>query len=150
MELRRLAWLALALLAVAGLWRVTHHPAVKDWWADQHHKPVPFQFDNGTVREYQPASAPTEQAQALPPGTMRRCKRGTETSYANSACPPGSKEFPMSGGTLSVVTLGGPQPAAAAASAAKPVLREVIDPHEAAELRERQLNRAIYGESARH
>lgn len=54
----------------------------------------PIVFDNGTVRQYQAVPQSPEQAalRPLPSGVMRKCRRGNETNFTNTACPPGYSE----------------------------------------------------------
>lgn len=123
--------LALVLLVAVG-WRIRH----AEFWrpAPPAASARPIVFDNGTVRERVPASAPGQRRAAEPVlGAVRKCRRGAELSYTNHACPPGSREEPM-GGHVNVVE--GQRPAAPQAQAA-------TDPAGPG-LREQQIERAVW------
>lgn len=107
------------LLLLAVTWRV----AQSDWGRSLGQAPArpapPIQFDNGTVRQYDsPASvAARSKGQPLPLGTLRKCQRGSDVSYTDSFCPPGTRELPVDKGTLNVIA---PGPAAVAPKAPGP------------------------------
>ena len=101
MSFKHVALALLALLALAITWRLAQSD-----WARQLGQPAakplaPIVFDNGTVRQYDsPASvAARNKGQPMPLGTLRKCQRGTEVSYTNSFCPPGTRELKLDKGT---------------------------------------------------
>jgi hypothetical protein len=125
MIFRRIA-LGLSLVFLLALgWRYRHAEALQGLLAPPSAKPLAIPFDNGTVRQYQAASAPVAvEATARPLGSVRKCRKGTEISYTNSLCPPGAKELELSNGTLNVLNSApagsrptGPAPAPVAAPA---------------------------------
>ena len=109
----------------------------------------PIQFDNGTVREYGPASsASASSAQPqIAPGGMRKCFKGQQVSYTNMECPPGTKEKPVAGPPVNVL------PAQAVAKAnesqapgkGKSALHDALDVSRDEKLRERMMERVIEG-----
>ncbi len=103
MSLKHVAITVALLFLLAITWRV----AQSDWGRSRTpDKPaVPIQFDNGTVRQYDSAAsvAARNKGQPLPLGTLRKCQRGSETSYTNSFCPPGARELTLDKGTVNVV-----------------------------------------------
>ncbi len=137
------------LFLLSGAWRYRH--AVNEWLTPPP-PPKPILFDNGTVRQYAPpASQPGGKAvvAALPPGVLRKCVRGSETSYTNLSCPPGFREKPVDGSRVSVVPAG--ERAAVPAAAAPPgqarkTLNDALDLSKDEQLRQRIMDRAIAGE----
>lgn len=80
--------------------------------------PKAIQFDNGTVRQGGPASAPAAgTTSSFPPGAMRKCLKGREVQYTNIGCPPGFKEAAVAGPPVTVLGSDAPRPAAAASEA---------------------------------
>jgi hypothetical protein len=61
--------------------------------------------------------------------------------YSTEACPPGTRAVALKGGTVNVVPATPVAPASAAS--ATPVLRQLVDPAEAAALRDKRMNRVI-------
>ena len=131
MSLKHVAIAFAVLLLLAVTWRVAQSDWGRSLGADTARPAAPIQFDNGSVRQYDsPAAvAARSQGQPLPLGTLRKCQRGTEISYTNSFCPPGTRELKVDKGTLTVLA---PDPAATAAKAAAadkakaaPTLREL-------------------------
>jgi len=86
---------------------------------------------------------PTEAPKSA--GALRKCLPESGAGavlYSSSACPPGTREQAMSGGTVSVV----PSVAAVAAAkpaSAQPLLHRLAPPEEAAAMREKMMERAI-------
>ena len=119
MSLKHVAIAFAVLFLLAVTWRVAQSEWGRGLGAEPEKPAAPIQFDNGTVRQYDsPASvAARSKSQPLPLGTLRKCQRGTEISYTNSFCPPGTRELKVDKGTLTVLT---PDPTAAAAKAAAP------------------------------
>jgi hypothetical protein len=108
MVLLRIVFRALLLLIFIGL--IWHYRlALQELLTSTAAKAKPIVFDNGTVRQYAPALGPAQSASQttgqapIPHGTLRRCTKGTEVSYANSACPPGHQEKALSTDKFNVV-----------------------------------------------
>jgi hypothetical protein len=128
MSLKHVAVAFALLFLLAFTWRL----APSDWARSPGPaagKPAtPIQFDNGTVRQYDSAAsvAARNKGQPLPLGTLRKCQRGSETSYTNSFCPPGTRELKLDKGTVNVVET---HPATSAATLSQgqpqPTLREL-------------------------
>ncbi len=144
MTLRVLSWVMLAAIVAAVGWRYRDADWVRGWARSGPAEPVRIHFDNGTVREYLPASTPDAAPLAGPAG-VRKCRRGSEISYVSGTCPAGSKEQPIAGGTVSVVPgAGAPKPPpAVAAGPRRSTLYDALDPSGEPNLRERAMERAI-------
>ena len=126
MSFKHVALALLALLALAITWRLAQSD-----WARQLGQPAakplaPIVFDNGTVRQYDsPASvAARNKGQPMPLGTLRKCQRGTEVSYTNSFCPPGTRELKLDKGTGKVSGATAPATTKPPPAADGPSLRE--------------------------
>ena len=126
MSFKHVALALLALLALAITWRLAQSD-----WARQLGQPAakplaPIVFDNGTVRQYDsPASvAARNKGQPMPLGTLRKCQRGTEVSYTNSFCPPGTRELKLDKGTVNVIGSTAPDTTKPQPAADGPSLRE--------------------------
>jgi hypothetical protein len=117
MALQRIFFLLLIAVLLAVGWRSVKSSWVQGWLRPSVQAPaVPIQFDNGSVRQERAASAAAAPVAAAPPrvpGTLRKCKRGETVIYTDAACPSGTKEQAVSGGTLTVLD-GPPKPAPAA------------------------------------
>ncbi len=75
---------------------------------------------------------------------VRKCvSAGGELLYSTEACPVGTREQAVQGGTVNVLSAA-PRPAASAASA-QPLLRQLSDPEEIERLRERRMQLATGG-----
>ncbi len=109
--------------------------------------PRTIEFDNGTVRQYGPASNTSAQPQVMS-GGMRKCFKGQQISYTNMECPPGATEKPVAGPTVNVL------PAQVAAKPnessttgkARPSLRESLDLARDVNLKDRMMDRVIDGQ----
>jgi hypothetical protein len=98
--------LFLVALALAYVWRYRHSALVKGLVTTEDARPAHIQFDNGTVRNTEPASAASgaTPARVLPPDQFRRCSDGKSVVYTDRPCPPSSKEMPpQNKGTLNVM-----------------------------------------------
>lgn len=135
----------LLLFAAAMGWR--HRGAVDTWLAPPAERPKAIVFDNGTVREAAPAAS-RALASATRNGGLRKCVRGSQTSYTNFDCPPGFKERAVTDDRITVLegqalprkTQGA---ASAAPQGAQKRLKEVLDLNSDPRLRERMMDRAI-------
>jgi hypothetical protein len=128
MDVRRFIWALALLVAGAVGWKVLSGETVQGWWASATHRPAEIKFDNGSVREFAAASAPDPaSAPPLPAGTMRKCRKGKETHYTTSPCPPGMTEQALSSGTFSVVGSPAPQPPAGGTSAPRRLVDQMMD-----------------------
>mgnify|MGYP001164730068 CR=1 FL=1 len=140
--LKRIAMVAATLLLTAFGWRQWQSGAAPDWLAPPPPRPAPFQFDNGTVRQYQPS---VSAGPLQPRGGARKCRKGRETVYTDGPCPGGSEELPLQQGTLNQVPAAAPtekparKPPPAAAN--EPAGTSAGDTR----LRERLVERAVSG-----
>jgi len=111
------------------------------------HVAKPIVFDNGTVRQYIPASA-SEQSD-LPMGAMRKCMKKGEVIYTNVPCPVGHKEQPVAGPPVNVVAGQAvqtvKQPAANAYKGTSS-LHDALDLSKDGQLKDRIMERAIKGQ----
>lgn len=154
MQMQRLLGVAAVLVAAAVAWKYRHDLSALA--VAEAPPPAPFVFDNGSVRERPvrddaAASAP----RSLPRGVLRKCVRGSETSYTNVECPPGTKERRVDDSRVTVLETGGSaRPASTPASAptsaseggARKTLRDALDLNGPdPQLRERAIDRAIQG-----
>jgi hypothetical protein len=125
MLLRLLTWtLLLAALAGVALWMGRDHPRVRALW---------------------PAALPALPTSAAPAARTRKCVRveagvgeGAIT-YTNDACPPGTREQALQGGTVSVL----PAPPAPAASPAQAPLRRLAGEGQPADGQQRRIDEAL-------
>ncbi|MBB4845605.1 hypothetical protein HNP55_004157 [Paucibacter oligotrophus] len=153
MILRRLAWFVAALLLLTAAWSARNSEFVRGLLGPGEQKAKPFQFDNGTRREFpEPVQAKPGQPPALPQGALRKCQRGGETVYTDVACPRGYTQAGVSGGTLNVVrdqAQAAPKAATAASGAASGPharLQQALDLKPDEQLRQRIMERAIQSE----
>ncbi len=110
----------------------------------------PIVFDNGTVREPPPpASQPFAARLSQVPGGLRKCVKGSQTSYTNFDCPAGFKERAVAADWVSVVDgrAGGSAraagPASSSGNSAQKRLHDALDLSHDPRLRERVMDRAI-------
>jgi hypothetical protein len=96
---------------------------------------------NGSMRDLAtaPAASDAAPAQRVVPGTLRKCVRGSQTSYVDGLCPPGFKEQAIARGTVTVVA--GQRPAAAAPPPKRAPLHEALDYGGGTDLKERRIER---------
>ena len=95
--------LILLLLLSIG-WNLSKSNAVQAWLHPPDRRPATITFDNGTVRQTEPASGPVVLGEPiLAPGGMRKCKKGKTTVYTDRSCPPGTQEAAITNGTVNVV-----------------------------------------------
>ena len=132
--------LGLLLLLTLG-WTIFKQPAVQAWIWPQQNAPKPLVFDNGTVRQM-PEAASASGSQALPPGRMRRCQRGSDTRYTDQPCPPGFRELSV-GGVVNVMNAPPVAASAASASAARKNLYDVLDLNGRDELMQKRVDRSV-------
>lgn len=87
-------------------------------------------------------------AAATSPAAPRKCRTATAVIYTDGACPAGSREQTLDGGTVSVVP-GQRPPAAAAAEApaapasARSLLKELAGPQDSAAIKARMIEQAM-------
>ena len=77
---------------------------------------------------------------------LRKCLPASGSGavlYSSSACPAGTREQAIAGGTVNVLPSVAAVAAAKPASAHKPLLQRLAPPEEAAALREKRMERAI-------
>jgi len=101
-EVRIIGWAAAAVLVAMFGWKF--RGPIAEWVRTA--APVkPFVFDNGTVRQREAASDAPMQANARPlrNGELRKCVRGTETTYTNVECPRGYAEKTVDKSGLNVL-----------------------------------------------
>jgi len=171
MLLRRIAVGAgLALLAILlyALWRDL---PLREWLRPTHTVRRELVFDNGSVRDGQPAPDGPRVAAQSAPGALRKCVRGERISYSNLGCPEGWREQAVARGQVNVIaappspsahrtatttTPGSPQPGAAPGAQGRPgapgaqeALRQSVDLRRDEALRERQVERVIDGGGSR-
>lgn len=142
--MRAVIFLLVVLLAASIGWR---YRAVFADWLQPEPPPKPFVWDNGSVRDTPPASAPAPvQATAPPVGAMRKCVKGSETTYTNFSCPPGFKEAAIKNDRVTVVAgTPVPKPEGAKQGEATSALHEALDLKRDDELKRRVMERAMNG-----
>jgi len=110
-------------------------------------RPKPIVFDNGTVRDYTPASQASGVAAQVQqsPGSMRKCVKGSEVTYTNFACPQGFKEKAVATDRVTVLTdQKVVQPTQAPdGTAGKPVLSRALDVRVDEGAKDRAIERAM-------
>lgn len=146
MLLKRI-FIALALLVLAGAaWRMRNAPWVHELMVPPDARAPRIQFDNGSARVPEPPASSAGVA-LTPPGTMRKCVRGSSVSYTDQLCPPGMREQPLSQGTLSVVPAAAgaapPAPPAGAEARRPRTVRDVLVPPEGQNMKDAQMDRVI-------
>jgi hypothetical protein len=143
MSLRSYVIVLTLLLAAALLWRHWESETVQSIVRSKSSassKPPKIQFDNGSVREY-PVSPPNTANTPPPLGSLRKCQKGSEISYTNSLCPPGTREVKMANGTVSVVDSTKPPPAGNASK--KPDGTAAAVDKDEPSIRDKMIDRAI-------
>lgn len=125
MLLRLLTWtLLLATLAGVALWMGRDHPRVRALW---------------------PAAWPALPSTAPAVARTRKCVRGdgaeAAVTYTNDACPPGTREQALQGGSDSVLPAA-PAPAPAASPARAP-LRRLAGEGQGADVQQRRVDEAL-------
>ena len=136
--------LAAIVLASAG-WHYRH--GFSELGASDSIRPKPIVFDNGTVRDYTPASQASGAVAQIhqSPGLMRKCVKGIEVTYTNFACPQGFKEKTVASDRVTVLTdqrVAQPTQAAQGAGG-KPPLRQALDVSVDEGAKERAIERAM-------
>lgn len=139
------ALIVLLLLSIG--WRLSQSSAVQAWLHPPDRRPAAITFDNGSVRQTEPASGPALVGELIrPPGGMRKCKKGKATVYTDRSCPPGMQEEAISNGTVNV--LAGPalpKPPAHSTEGhtrGPAALREVLDMQDQSRLRDKHIEQA--------
>lgn len=124
----RIVWLAMGLLAVAAAWRFFERPAERGADGSQ-----------ATPATVQPAAV------ARVAGGPRKCRRGGEVLYTDGACPPGSREMTLGGGSVTVMPSAAPAAKLKAPAASLPHVRDLLlgDPARDAELRDKRMDAII-------
>lgn len=98
--------LFLLMLVLAYGWRYRHSAFMQGLVHTEDTRPANIQFDNGSVRNAEPASAASSvpPAKVLAPDQFRRCSDGKSVTYTDRPCPHGSKEMPpQNKGTMNVI-----------------------------------------------
>lgn len=117
MTLRSYLIFVIAVVSAGVLWKYWDSETVQSYLRPKaSSRPASIQFDNGSVREF-PVRPPNTKDTPPPLGSLRKCQRGSEISYTNELCPPGTREVKMNSGTVSVIEM--PKPAPAPANGAK-------------------------------
>lgn len=153
MMLKRIFMGLLFAVVLAAGWRVMG-PAggLSAWLQPRSTAPAkPIEFDNGSVRALQQAAsdavtAAVAKPQPRVPGRMRKCKKGDSVVYTDAACPTGSREMAVSGGTVTVVD--GPKPPPGEAQGEpqgphRPNVRDLLGPDRGQSLADKQMERAM-------
>ncbi|MBL8306477.1 MAG: hypothetical protein JNM33_07250 [Rubrivivax sp.] len=140
MTLRWMVLVVAALLLASVAWR--YRSQISAWLAPE---PLPraIVFDNdASAPPPLPASAAAGPL-VRPPGVMRKCVRGSQTSYTDRPCPPGFRERDLAADRVTVL------PAAPVAAASQPgqrkTLKQALDVADEDRLRERMIERAVEG-----
>lgn len=131
--------LVFALLLVLALgWRLRNAGWVQALTQPPAAAPAAVVFDKGPAPQAAAASSPaaTTQPGSRSTGALRKCKRGGETLYTNSDCPPGSTVLSADRGTVTVINDQSASLARQKLEAAKP---QVAEP----DLKEKMIQRAI-------
>jgi hypothetical protein len=101
--MKKLLLVLIALILVPVAWRLRHHESVQALVRPAPPPPPPIQFDNGSVRDSTQTVRVPAADLPTPDGKPRRCQRGTEVIYTQTACPAGAREVAMDKGTVNVV-----------------------------------------------
>jgi hypothetical protein len=137
MTLKRLV-IGFALVFLAALaWRLRLLDVLTGLAAPPRPAPVQIKFDNGSVRDTTPTVKVDPKSLPAPIGVLRKCLHGQQVSYTNSFCPPGTREAPLSKGTVNVVAGGveakppaggGGQPGPLEPTAQEKLIERVVNP----------------------
>lgn len=131
--------LVFALLLVLALaWHLRNAGWVQAFTQPVATAPAAIVFDKGPAPQAAGASSPAATAQpgSRSTGALRKCKRGGETLYTNSDCPPGSTVLSADRGTVTVINDQSASLARHQLEAAKP---QVLEP----DLKEKLIQRAV-------
>lgn len=144
---RVFAGLILLVLLSIG-WRFSRSDTVQAWLHPPDRRPASIVFDNGTVRQTEPASGPVELGDPIrPPGGMRKCKKGKETVYTDRSCPPGTREVVIANGTVNVLPGQAPAPTDARSPAGRlpqaSAIRDVLDVNDQGQLRQKRIDQVV-------
>lgn len=146
MMLKRIFMALLFAVLLAAGWRVMNPGGGLLAWLQPRSTtaPKPIEFDNGSARDERAASAPALVAvpQPVGPGRMRKCKKGESVIYTDAACPAGSRELTVKGGTVTVVE--GPKPPPGEVPGEhRPNVRDLLGPDRGQSLADKQMERAM-------
>jgi hypothetical protein len=140
---RILAIMLLLVVAVIG-WRVVRSGAVDELLAPQPVRAPAVKFDNGTVRQYGPASSPGPMQVAPGPSGVHKCVSGERVTYTDRECPAGHREQAVVNGTVTVVR-GEAHPAPppeTPAPAPRKTIRDVLSVPEGESIRDKRIEQA--------
>ena len=84
-------------------------------------------------------------ARAVAPGTsaVRKCVLEGQVLYSSQACPGGSREHTLGGGTVTVLPATRPLPGAGAASKPLPNVRDLLVDPRAADIKDKRMEEVI-------
>jgi hypothetical protein len=132
----------LALVAVVGAgWYFRDSPEMIGMLSGIRKNLDALQVDNGVRagKDGKALSADKKDAASKAAGGLRKCVSGTQTTYTDEVCPPGSRELPISGGNVTVVPATRGAPASEADKSVKPSLREAARTNEDMNLRDKRV-----------
>ena len=126
------------LFVLAFAWRLRNAGWVQAFTQPPAVAPISIQFDTPPAPQAAAASSPaaTAQPSTRSTGALRKCKRGGETLYTNSDCPPGSTVLLADRGTVTVINDQSASLAQQKLQAAKP---QVAEP----DLKDKLIQRAL-------
>lgn len=143
MVVKRIFFTLLGLLVFAVAWHFGSSDAVRQAFAPAPPPPPPFKFDNGTVRQYEPASAPDAGADTRPVHALRKCARGKEVVYTDRPCAEGFRDLSISQGTVNVVPAAVVATSrAASAPTGRATIRDALAPPDE-NLQQRRIDRIV-------
>lgn len=134
---------ALLLMAIGAGWR--HRAVIHDGLEPTASRPKPLVFDNGTVRDV-PAPAARPTAALTRADGLRKCVRGSQTTYTNFDCPAGFKQKNVTTDRVTVLEAQAGRAAPASkpkAAGAQRRLQDALDLSADDKLRERMMERAV-------
>lgn len=132
------AGLLLLLLASVG-WR--YRGLAQDWLTPE--RPLrPVMFDNDHATPPPPPGSAAAAPATRPPGALRKCVRGGETTYTDRSCPPGYRERDVQADRVTVLPAA-PQPVAASQAGRRKTLKQALDVADEDRLRDRMIDRAV-------
>jgi hypothetical protein len=96
--------LVMAALATAG-WHFRDSPEMRGMLGGIKKDLDAIHVDNGIRVGKDGKALPADRKDAASKGAggLRKCLSGTQTTYTDEACPPGSREMPISSGNVTVV-----------------------------------------------
>jgi hypothetical protein len=119
----------------AAAWLYSQPELVKRWWAP-------------TAAALQQLGVGAQGGAATSTAAPRKCKTATAVIYTDGACPAGSREMALEGGTVTVVPAQAPPAAAAAEAPAAPasarsLLKELSGPQDSAAIKAKMIEQAM-------